>query len=310
MVVGFMALAAALSVQQAIAVYETGRVGEAQAAFAEIVRAGPGDAEGLAWLAAAELENTGDAGAAEQMLERALRLDPQSWRAHMLLGVALAKRISSVSIFEKISLASRLKGEMERAVELAPDSPDARAALMQFYLHAPAIAGGGSKKARAQAAEIARRHPFDGFIAQGLVQAYVGEDAAPSFRQAAELAKNDRDRARALGDLGKLRVAQKRPVESLPFFREAAAVRPRDPLVLVDLGEGHLAAGDPDSAAASFRTAADLDARLASPWQGLGRALAQSGRKTEARAAYEQFLHLAPRHDRSEEVRKQLEQLR
>jgi Flp pilus assembly protein TadD len=308
-VAGWVALATALSLQQGIAVYEDGRVGEAQAAFAEIARSRPTDADALSWLAAAELENTGDAAAAEQVLEQALRVRPDAWRAHMLLGVALAKRIGSASIFEKLSLAGRLKGEMEHAVELAPGSADARLALIHFYLRAPTIAGGGSKKARAQAAEIARIDPFEGAAALGLVEAYVGDDAAPSFRRAAELARTDKERARALSLLGKFRVAQKRPTESLPSFREAVAIRPRDPTLRADLGDGQLAAGDHQGAIASFRAASDLDPRLVAPWVGLGRALAQAGRRTEARAAYEEFLALAPRHERAADARDELQRL-
>ena len=305
----WVAVATVLSMQQAVAIYEEGRIGEAQAAFMEMVRTRPADAEALSWLAAAELENTGDARAAEQLLEQALRIDAGKWRAHMLMGVALAKRIGSASIFEKLSLAGRLKGEMERAVELAPDSADARLALVHFYLRAPAIAGGGSKKARAQAAEIARIDAFEGAAALGLVEAYVGDDAAPSFRRAAELARTDKDRARALSLMAKFRMAQKRPLESLQFFRQAVEIRPRDPLLRADFGDAQLAAGDAQGAAASFRMASDLDPRLVAPWLGLGRALAQAGRRTEARAAYEEFLVLAPRHERSGEVRDDLERL-
>ena len=47
-----------------------------------------------------------------------------------------------------MSLARRLRQNFERAVELEPDHVAARQALIQFYLNAPRIAGGGVRRAQ------------------------------------------------------------------------------------------------------------------------------------------------------------------
>ena len=51
---------------------------------------------------------------------------------------------------------------LEKAVEIDPDSVEARFALMEYYLQAPALVGGDITKAKAQAEEIAKRNTAEG----------------------------------------------------------------------------------------------------------------------------------------------------
>lgn len=244
-----IALAAALTLQQAVAAFEAGRLGEAQAAFAELARSDPRDAGALAWQAAAAMENEGDLAAAERLLEASLRIDGgKNWRAHMLLGVALAKRIEQESIFGKISLAGRIKDELEKAVELAPGSADARLALMQFDLHAPRIAGGGEAKAREQAAAIARIDPFAGALARAQI-----EESAAGLLAAA---RTDGERVKALLEMAR------REDDPRPSLARAAALQPDNPLLRALLGEAQLSAGDLRGASASAQAALGLDPAL------------------------------------------------
>lgn len=303
-------LLAALTLQQATSAFQAGRLGEAQAELAQLASAHPQDAGVLTWLAAARLEGQGDTAAAEDLLEKALALDPQNWRAHMLLGVSLARRIGGASIFQKISLAGRMKSELERAVALAPDSPDARAALLQFYLHAPGIAGGGVDKAREEAARIGRAHRSEGFLARAQIAAAEGEPSAALFEQAAAAATDDAARAKALSASADELARRKEWAKALAAARAAAGLRPQDPLLRARLGKAQLAAGDAAAGLESLRLATSLDPALAEPWYLLAAAFERQGRRTEARAAYAEFVRLAPRHPAAEDAREKLDSLR
>ena len=272
-----IALLAALTLPQAVAAYEAGRLGEAQAALAAIAVEQPASPEALTWLGAAQMENGGDFPGAERTLRKAVELAPRYWRAHMLLGVAVARQIGDASLFRKLSMASEMEKELQRAVRLAPGSVPAHEALLEYYRHAPEIVGGGKDKARRQADRIARLDSFAGLLAHGRIE--------NDFRAAAREART-----------GKQLAALARASRDRGAFAAALEARPDDPSLHAESGEAQLAADDALAAVGSFRRAAALDPLLAAAWWGLARALEKSGQRVEARAAYQRFSEVAPRH--------------
>lgn len=272
-----IALLAALTLPQAIAAYEEGRLGEAQGALAAIVEAQPGNPEALTWLGAAQLENGGDPQGAERTLRQAVKLAPRSWRAHMLLGVAVARQIEDAWLLRKLSLAGEVEKEFGRAVRLAPGSVAAHEAMLEYYRHAPEIAGGGEDAARREAARIGRIDSFAGLLAQGRIDG--------DFRAAAREARS-----------GEQLAALARATRDSAAFAAAVSARPNDPRLRAELGEAQLAGGDSLGAIRSFRAAAAIDPALAAAWWGLGRAMEKAGQRADARAAYLRFSRLAPHH--------------
>ncbi len=69
-------------------------------------------------------------------------------------------------MMSKMSMAPKLRDAFEKTVQLDPNNLDARESLLQFYLQAPSVVGGGKDKAQAQAREIAKRDPARGHLAQ------------------------------------------------------------------------------------------------------------------------------------------------
>lgn len=85
---------------------------------------------------------------------------------HFWLGQAyLGKLNASKNFFEKGIIASKVKEAFEKAVELDPEDLTARNSLAQYYLSAPAIAGGSTKKAKEQIDFIKSRNPRMGYNA-------------------------------------------------------------------------------------------------------------------------------------------------
>jgi tetratricopeptide (TPR) repeat protein len=87
--------------------------------------------------------------------EKATELNPGSGLYHLWLGRMYGEKADHAGFFAAAGLATKVRREFERAVELTPDSWAARTDLAEFYMEAPGIVGGGEDKARAQAELIA-----------------------------------------------------------------------------------------------------------------------------------------------------------
>ena len=91
--------------------------------------------------------------------ERARNLDPHKALYHLWLGRIYGEKADRAGFLSAAGLAKKVRSSFERAVELDPQSWEARADLAEFYLEAPGIVGGGKDKAQAQADAIATLNP-------------------------------------------------------------------------------------------------------------------------------------------------------
>lgn len=91
--------------------------------------------------------------------EKAVTLDPHSGLYHLWLGRAYGEKADRAGFLKAAGLAGKVRTEFERAVELSPNSWEARTDLAEFYLEAPGVVGGGKDKALAQAELLAPLNP-------------------------------------------------------------------------------------------------------------------------------------------------------
>jgi tetratricopeptide (TPR) repeat protein len=91
--------------------------------------------------------------------EKATALEPNNGLYHLWLGRIYGEKADRAGFLSAAGLAKKVRVEFERAVELAPDSWEARTDLAEFYVEAPGIVGGGKDKARAQAELLAPLNP-------------------------------------------------------------------------------------------------------------------------------------------------------
>jgi tetratricopeptide (TPR) repeat protein len=96
--------------------------------------------------------------------ERAVEAAPSNSEYHLWLGRAYGRKAEKKKSF---SFARKTREEFERAVDLDPANLAARRDLMEFYLDAPWILGGGKDKALQQAEAIAKLDPVEGCLARG-----------------------------------------------------------------------------------------------------------------------------------------------
>jgi tetratricopeptide (TPR) repeat protein len=143
---------------QANALLQQGRVEEASTLLKQSLAAHPGDALAHQLLCrvyyAQEI-----ADAAIQECELAASSAPSMSDNQMWLGRAYGLKASHASLFNALSLAKKVCGAFERAVELDGENIRAMSDLGEFYVAAPSLVGGGLDKAQALVAKMQPRFP-------------------------------------------------------------------------------------------------------------------------------------------------------
>lgn len=260
--------------------------------------------------------------AAREAAERAVELDPNSALAQYWLGNAVFGTINDAGMLEKASLASKGKKAYEKAVELDPNLVPARYAMAQFYIGAPGIAGGSTKKAREQAEALLT---IDGgaFYGQSLLGQLAAKDkkwADMEKAYAAALAaaeEADADDAAALRRSAlmawswSLIDAKKDPAAALPVIeRMATDLPPDDPTALFLRARALQGLERWAEAAADYRAALALRPEAVNSGFYLGLCLEESGDKAGALEAYEAFIERHPDEDRVGEAKKAVKRLK
>lgn len=226
-------------------------------AIESLAKTRPRDAEVQVLLVRLRLQQ-GRAEDALDLAEEIVDFAPDDAHAHNWLGNAYGSRIGQVGMLSQAVMAPKLRDAFLRAIELDPDQHEARVSLVEFYLQAPAIAGGSVDAARAQAAELARRDPPRGHYARGRIAAF-----------------------------------DKKPAEAAAAYAAAHAARPTHAGYRMSAGIAHQEAGQWEQAHALFEAWVAEDAAAASAWYQLGRIAALSGKYPERGiAALKKYLTL------------------
>ena len=127
-----------------------GRIDDAITELNGRTSSGPADAESSNLLCRAYFALE-DWDRAEGSCRKAASLDPSNGRYHLWLGRVYGEKADRANFLSAAGIASKVRTEFERAVELNPKDMEARLDLVEFYIDAPGIVGGGEQKARDQA---------------------------------------------------------------------------------------------------------------------------------------------------------------
>lgn len=168
----------------ALVLFQKGDFRDASATIENSLKNHPDSAQSELLLARCYYE-LGEWDQSVKAAEAAVRLNPSDAENHLWLGRAYGREAEKERSF---SLALKTRHEFEKAVSLAPASVDARRDLMQFYLAAPWILGGGKEKARKQAEAIAQLDPVEGALARARLDQSAGNGAAAGDEYARALA--------------------------------------------------------------------------------------------------------------------------
>jgi tetratricopeptide (TPR) repeat protein len=155
-------------INEAIGLYEKGKFSQAVSVLQKLRDSSPSDPEIRLWLGKSYLKSREwDKGVRE--MESLVRLQPLNARYHLLLGRACGDRASHSIFLTAMGWAKRVVKEFETARKLAPEELDIRFDLLDYYLNAPELVGGGKDKAEAEAQAIARLNPEKGFLARATI---------------------------------------------------------------------------------------------------------------------------------------------
>jgi tetratricopeptide (TPR) repeat protein len=155
-------------INEAIGLYEKGKFGQAVNVLQKLRDSSPSDPEIRLWLGKSYLKiREWDKGVRET--ESLVRLQPSNARYHLFLGRACGDRASHSSFVTAMGWAKRVVKEFETARKLAPEDLDIRFDLLDYYLNAPGLVGGGKDKAEAEAQAIAGLNREKGFLARATI---------------------------------------------------------------------------------------------------------------------------------------------
>lgn len=272
---------------------------DARAVIETLAKANPRDPAALVLLGRAQARAR-QFEAAVKTLEQAVALAPAMAEAHFRLGEAYVGRVSEAGMLGKLSIAGKIRGSFQKAVELDPDHHDARLALVQYYAAAPGVAGGSAEKAAADAAELMRRNPARGHMARATILELEKKPTEALREYEAALAAEPGYRTARLM-LGIAYQRAERWSEAFALYEGWLAEQPDDPFALFHFGRTAALSGqrlDEGLAALQRYLALPLDESLPRPTGAhfrIGMIHAKAGRKEQARMAYRTALELDPK---------------
>jgi len=313
-----LALAAALPVSlgaqaaspDASALFEGRRYAEAREAFERDLRANPADARAAYYLGRIALVD-GDAGKAQEWLERAVKLDRRNASYHHWLGRAYSREALRAGKLRQMKLAGRIRDEFKQAVALDPNDLEARFDLLQYYVVAPGIVGGSEERAREQAAEIRRRNAFRGRLAYGAI-AEDAKDNATAEREYAAAVTEYPDSLVGAYTLVAFYTRRKQYDRAFDLCERLVRER-QDPVAQYHIGRVASVSGERlDRGAEALRAylahrPSDTDPSLASAHYRLGMVYEKQGRRDLAKQEYATTVQLDPKQSDAKEALKRVQ---
>lgn len=106
---------------------------------------------------------------AVEAFEQAVKQSPNNADYYYWLGAANIGALDKASFFQKATFAFDAKSNLLKAIDLDPKHVSARVTLANYYIQAPAIAGGSYSKALEQAEELKKIDLFKGVEIEALV---------------------------------------------------------------------------------------------------------------------------------------------
>ncbi|MGA3066425.1 MAG: tetratricopeptide repeat protein [Tepidisphaeraceae bacterium] len=220
--------------------HQTGRLGEAERLYQQILAEHPGNAEALDHLGVIACQS-GRHNAGVELIERAVALAPDEPAYQHDLGIACIQ----MAKWDKAAAALGL------LVELKPADPDAH-----FHLGNALREQGNLERAIAayRQANVLRPSYPEALINLGIALAHSGklDEATESYRRAIVQNPNI---AEAYTNLGLALRDQGQLSEAVAAYRQALVLKPDHPQTLNNLGVALMQTGQTDAAIAAYRQA-------------------------------------------------------
>ena len=129
--------------------FDQRRFAEARTVFAAAVKANPGDAKALTYMGRLAF-NDSSYDVAASWFEKAVAIDTRNPQLLYWLGRAYGRDARKANPFRAPGLARKARDQFIKALQIDPNHPESREALVIFYRDAPGFVGGSMAKAFAE----------------------------------------------------------------------------------------------------------------------------------------------------------------
>lgn len=232
-------------------------------------------------------------GEAVKQAEQCVSTQAASAACHLALGKALGSKAMHAGVMSAMGYAGTIRDSFKKAVELDPRNLDARFSLLQFYMMAPSIMGGGTGKAEALAAQTATVNPEAGKLMQAMLVLADGKVAKAeadtiAVRPGTDEEMLDRQEAQ-LTNIGMKYVMDKKYTEAERVFRDTLKRFPDSENASYGIARAQQEQGKHREALATFE---QVLVKLSKPHvhYRIAQSLQALGEKTKAAAEYEKAL--------------------
>jgi tetratricopeptide (TPR) repeat protein len=252
-----------------------------------------------------------DSEQAIAQFEKAVAQKPNSSEAHYYLGVAYSQKAETANMLSQMSLGRKAIDAWARALELDPNSFNARLRLIEFYVSAPAMAGGSADKAMELAAEAKKRDAFDGHRAYTRIYT-VQKKYDVATKEMREAVRDQPKSAKTHYFLGNALLNQQDWKTSQQEYETAlsldAAYMPTYFRIghLAARSESNYARGEEALRKYIVYKPADDEPKPGTAWYWLGMIQEKQGKKAEAKQSYLMAQKLAPELKETSEALKRL----
>ena len=303
LVVGITCSAFAQSIEDGIALFNKGKLGEAKSTFEGVLKQNDNSAEahyrlGLIFLSR-QYRNEDDA--VDQM-DRAVEINPSSADYQYGLGAAYGIKAQNAGVIKQAFLAPKIKKAFEKAVELNPKLIEAHIGLAQYYWRAPGIMGGDMDKAWKEADAIIQLDEVRGrsFKAGILISEKKNAEALQEIKT---LTANKSSDWRAWRAAGFFYMQNQMTGDALASFEKYTAMRPDTAQSFHLMAQAYMQKKDADKAIELAKKSLTLDNEYGPAISVLAQAYELKGQKKEAREHYQRLLTT----DLSQDQRKNIE---
>ncbi len=264
------------------------------------------------------LRARGERVPARDLMAKVVAREPDDADHQAYFGVTIFEAIDEVGMFSKMSWGVKGKAALEKAVLLDPNHVLARQGLIEFYLEAPAIAGGSTAKAEEQAKALLAiqggRGEFQGHLALARV-AGERKDWAEMGRQytLAETAQGDgasATTAMTLHVLALLRDAEDPKGALAVSERWAKSAKPDDTTPVFFMGEAYRKLGNCKAAVERYAKVLAAKPDAVNTRFGIAQCYEKLGESAQAAAHYEGFVRRFPKDARAGEATSAARRLR
>jgi tetratricopeptide (TPR) repeat protein len=234
---------------------------------------------------------------AARLAEQCIAAHPRSSECQEALGNVLGTKATRGGIMSALGYAGKIRDAFKKAVELDPNNYKARSSLLQYYLQAPAIVGGGKGKAQALITDTAKLSPAAASLFQATLD--LSEDkttqaetmiltANPGGSETvAEMQRN------LLVNVGHSYLQEKKYADSERVFLTISQRYPANPAGSYGMGKSLQEQGKQKDAIPYFEKAIVLEAN-AYTYYSMAQCLQVTNDKVKAISAYEKALAISP----------------